>query len=150
MKGAGDDILAIDDDEETIEGLLSEFDLLGYSVGIARTIDCAKEKLRNNEYKVLLVDLRMKSSEDSEIAEDGGLELIRCLRKGRLGPKNQMVPYVLISAQAFWVGRLEAKLTVADLERIQHGRIAKFSKGDTLTPLVRKIVATINCKGSAQ
>jgi CheY-like chemotaxis protein len=139
MKTIDTDILAIDDDEDTIEGLLSEFDLLGYSFEIARTLTDAKEKLRHKKYRVLLVDLRMKDNDDGPIKNDGGLELIRKLRKGRLGSINHHTDYVIISAQQMWLDRLEAKIGTEELANIRTGRIAKFSKGDSLTPLVRRV-----------
>jgi CheY-like chemotaxis protein len=139
MKTISTDILAIDDDEDTIEGLLSEFDLLGYSFEIAQTLADAKEKLRHKKYRVLFVDLRMKDNDDGAIKNDGGLELIRKLRKGRLGSINQHTDYVIISAQQMWLDRLEAKIGTDELASIRMGRIAKFSKGDSLTPLVRRV-----------
>jgi CheY-like chemotaxis protein len=137
------DILAIDDDEDTIEGLLSEFDLLGYSFEIARTLVDAKEKLRQNKYKVLFVDLRMRDRNDGTIKDDGGLELIRKLRKGKLGSANQQTAYVIISAQQMWLDRLEAKIGEDELVGIRTGRIAKFSKGDSLIPLVRRVASAL-------
>jgi CheY-like chemotaxis protein len=133
------DILAIDDDEETIEGLLSEFDLLGYSCDIARTLLEAKEKLRSGRYKLLLVDLRMKTDPEGTIKDQGGLDLIRKLRKGKFGSANQSAIYVFVSAQRFALERFESKIDQDELSIIRTGRIAEFSKGDSLAPLVRKI-----------
>jgi CheY-like chemotaxis protein len=139
MKRVTRDILAIDDDEDTIEGLLSEFDLLGYSIELAPTIRAAKHKLRTVDFKVLFVDLRMKLSEAGDVKDDAGLDLIRMLRKGKLGELNQQTPYVLISAQEFWIERLESKIETSELERMRSGRMTKFSKGDDLMPLIHKV-----------
>ncbi|MGA8612833.1 MAG: response regulator [Xanthobacteraceae bacterium] len=144
MDSAITDILAIDDDEDTIEGLLSEFDLLGYSFEIARTLIEAKNKLQHNKYKILLVDLRMKSEQDGSIKDDGGLELIRKLRKGKLGAVNQNASYVIISAQQFLLDRLEAKISNEELANIREGRLAKFSKGDSLNSLVQRVATVLS------
>ena len=151
MQPTGTDILAIDDDEDTIEGLLSEFDLLGYSFEIARTLAEAKQKLQQNTYRLLLVDLRMQATREGPIKDDGGLELIRKLRKGKLGSINQNAIYVVISAQQFLLDRLEGKIGTEELDSIRKGRLAKFSKGDSLTPLVQKVVSALtNIKAHEQ
>jgi hypothetical protein len=81
----------------------------------------------------------MKLSEAGDVKDDAGLDLIRMLRKGKLGELNQQTPYVLISAQEFWIERLESKIETSELERMRSGRITKFSKGDDLMPLIHKV-----------
>ena len=69
--------LLVVDNEETICFSMSEyFSLHGYKVDTARDIEEADKLLRSFEYKVVIQDLRLGSTNNSE-----GLEMIRTIRK---------------------------------------------------------------------
>jgi CheY-like chemotaxis protein len=139
MRAAYYDILAIDDDMETIEGLLSELALLDYSILQAHEIGVAIEYLKKFQFGVLLVDLRMAMPGSNDLTDNAGVLLLNDLRRGKIGKINKETPYVIVSAQEFWINRLEQNETKQTVAAIMRGRLETFSKGDDIRPITRLI-----------
>lgn len=142
MKVAAD-ILAIDDDEESVEGFISECDLLGYSVVMVQSVAAAARRLKKEKFRLLVVDLRMPITESGPVQDNGGVQLILKLREGAYGSLNQDVPYVMVSAQAFRLDRVEARLSQQDLAGLLAGRLGKLMKIDDPRPTLKKIVEVL-------
>lgn len=141
------DILAIDDDQATVEGLISEWELKGYTVETVASTRGARSKLRTKPYRLLLVDMRMPGP-NGDFKNDAGLDLMVKLRRGELGPLNQNTPYVIYSAQQFRIETLERKLKPTDISQSRQGRLGTLSKGDDIRGLTEKVVSQLS--GSAR
>jgi CheY-like chemotaxis protein len=138
------DVLAIDDDPETIEGLISELELDGLAVLSVGDIESAREALSTLKFGLVLVDLRMQMDPDGEVVDDAGLALIRDLRKGELGSRNIDTPYIVASAQEFRIAKLEELGFEGELDLLRRGRATTFAKGDDIRPLVKLIFSELS------
>jgi CheY-like chemotaxis protein len=149
----GADVLGIDDLQDTVEGIVSQFQLMGLRVHTASSLDAAMERLATVKYRLLLVDLRMPEAgpvggvylEAGEPADDdmAGLRLVCRLRAGDFGALNQLTPYAVVSAQAYRLEHLEQELEPGDLALVRAGRLDRFRKGQSVLPFVRRMITAI-------
>jgi ActR/RegA family two-component response regulator len=71
-------ILVVEDDPDVLEVLVSAFDRSGFYVDTATNVDQAISLMSARDYDILLTD---KNLEDAQGEEEGGMRLLRYLRK---------------------------------------------------------------------
>lgn len=98
-------ILIADDDENKIKDLqefiLSFCKISCYFIDISKNIHCAKEKLRNEHYDLLLLDIQMPMYDRGKEKRDAGIILLRkIIYSNELGDKY-FIPSNIIGISAF-------------------------------------------------
>jgi CheY-like chemotaxis protein len=137
-------VLAIEDEDETIIGILSEFELRGYEVQISNSVSDAKNKLNVTSFGFLLIDLRLPIDDRKAASDVAGLNLLLELRRGDHGELNKNTPYAFVSAQRFTLDRLEAKLSSSnDLSLVKKDSIRPFSKGQSMMLFVDAVITVL-------
>jgi DNA-binding response OmpR family regulator len=75
-------ILAVDDEEAILFNLKTYFRRIGFQVDCARDLDAAEQLLRDNEYGLLIADIRLSGTDSSE-----GMELVSYAKRLRCVPR---------------------------------------------------------------
>lgn len=129
------DVLSVEDQPDTMSGTLSELKVQHRSIRIdlVKDVSSARERLRNNRYSVILIDLRLPDKEGGQIEMGNGVKLYEEIRRGKLGDRNIDAPCLLVTAQS-----LNAIRMISDEKDVQI-----YSKGASMYPLVDKILALV-------
>lgn len=92
--------LLVEDDYDTVRGTIRGLERKLLHIDKVSSIEDAEKHLRESTYALLIIDVRIpKKEEDYEVAVEGGLDLIRDLKKGALGDLNNDQFYLILSAQ---------------------------------------------------
>jgi len=134
------DILSVEDDELTIVGIISELANDQIAVDISPTIDDARLRLRDRTYRLLLIDLRIPETNEGDVRERGGVQLLKELKAGELGERNRSIKFIILTAQSFLLDRMRLEVGNGFLRSIKDADcLGVHGKGSSIFPLIAQI-----------
>lgn len=128
------DVLSVEDQPDTMSGTLSELRVQrrGISIDTVKDVSGARDRLKKNEYKVILIDLRLPDVEGGAVEMGNGVKLLEEIRHGKLGKRNVDAPCLLVTAQS-----------LSAVKMMSEKDVQVYSKGASMYPLVDRVLSLI-------
>jgi CheY-like chemotaxis protein len=96
-------ILSIEDQPDSLIGVVTELRASGMQVVQVSDLAEAKEVVRRRRFDLLLVDLRMPDGNSFRV--EGGLEFVKAMRSRDYGARNASTPFAIVTAYAHNITR---------------------------------------------
>lgn len=92
-------VLLIEDEISTVRGTIRGLERKNFTIDKVGSVVEAENCIGNNTYDLLIIDIRIPLEPRGKAEDDAGLDIIRRLRNGNLGPLNRNSHFIILTAQ---------------------------------------------------